>query len=91
VPWNRLRLLDLETGELRVVDGLRGRHVVELAQRPDGGPPGWIPRSTGSTPARCDSGGWPPWTGGHPTGSTCSGVPAHGSTGGSATQHRIRT
>ena len=38
VPWRRLRLLDLATGELRVVDGLGGRHVVELAQRPDGGP-----------------------------------------------------
>jgi dipeptidyl aminopeptidase/acylaminoacyl peptidase len=38
VPWRRLRLLDLETGELRVVDGIGDRHVVELAQRPDGGP-----------------------------------------------------
>jgi dipeptidyl aminopeptidase/acylaminoacyl peptidase len=38
VPWSRLRLLDLETGELRVVHGIGDRHVVELAQRPDGGP-----------------------------------------------------
>jgi dipeptidyl aminopeptidase/acylaminoacyl peptidase len=33
----RLRLLDLATGELRTVDGLGRRHVVELAARPDGG------------------------------------------------------
>jgi dipeptidyl aminopeptidase/acylaminoacyl peptidase len=33
----RLRVLDLATGELRTVDGLGGRHVVELAARPDGG------------------------------------------------------
>src|ERR1700733_15364386 len=32
----RLRLLDLATGELRTVDGLGDRHVVELAARPDG-------------------------------------------------------
>ena len=38
VPWSRLRLLDLATGELQVVDGIGDRHVVELAQRPDGGP-----------------------------------------------------
>jgi dipeptidyl aminopeptidase/acylaminoacyl peptidase len=38
VPYDRLRLLDLGTGELRVVDGLGDRHVVEVAQRPDGGP-----------------------------------------------------
>jgi dipeptidyl aminopeptidase/acylaminoacyl peptidase len=38
VPPARLRLLDLGTGELRVVDGLGGRNVVELAPRPDGGP-----------------------------------------------------
>ena len=34
----RLRLLDLDSRELRTVDGLGDRHVVELAQRPDGGP-----------------------------------------------------
>jgi dipeptidyl aminopeptidase/acylaminoacyl peptidase len=34
----RLRLLDLVTGGLRTVDGLADRHVVEVAQRPDGGP-----------------------------------------------------
>ncbi|WP_406313627.1 S9 family peptidase [Streptosporangium sp. NBC_01639] len=34
----RLRLLDLDTGRLSVVDGLGDRHVVELAQRPDSGP-----------------------------------------------------
>lgn len=33
----RLRLLDLDTGRLSMVDGLGDRHVVELAQRPDGG------------------------------------------------------
>ena len=33
----RLRVLDLATGELRTVDGLGHRHVVELAPRPDGG------------------------------------------------------
>ena len=38
LPPTRLRLLDLETGALRTVDGLGDRHVVELAQRPDGGP-----------------------------------------------------
>ncbi|AWS42515.1 S9 family peptidase [Streptosporangium sp. 'caverna'] len=38
VAYDRLRLLDLGTGELRVVDGLGDRHVVEVAQRPDGGP-----------------------------------------------------
>jgi hypothetical protein len=34
----RLRLLDTITRELRAVGDLGGRHVVELAQRPDGGP-----------------------------------------------------
>ncbi|MGD0068316.1 MAG: prolyl oligopeptidase family serine peptidase [Streptosporangiaceae bacterium] len=38
VPCDRLRLLDLGTGALRVVDGLGDRHVVEVAERPDGGP-----------------------------------------------------
>jgi dipeptidyl aminopeptidase/acylaminoacyl peptidase len=33
----RLRLLDTVTRELRAVGDLGGRHVVELAQRPDGG------------------------------------------------------
>jgi len=33
----RLRVLDLAAGELRTVDGLGDRHVVELAARPDGG------------------------------------------------------
>jgi dipeptidyl aminopeptidase/acylaminoacyl peptidase len=32
----RLRVLDLATGELRTVDGLGRRHVVELAPRPEG-------------------------------------------------------
>ena len=36
--WHRLRLLDLASGELTAVAGLAGRHVVDLAQRPDGGP-----------------------------------------------------
>ena len=34
----RLRLLDPSTRELRVISDLSGRHVAELAQRPDGGP-----------------------------------------------------
>ena len=38
LPRGRLRLLDVSTGQLRVVDGLGDRHVVEVAQRPDGGP-----------------------------------------------------
>src|ERR1700678_745059 len=38
----RLRLLDLATGELRTVDGLGDRHVVEVAPRPDGGALGVI-------------------------------------------------
>jgi dipeptidyl aminopeptidase/acylaminoacyl peptidase len=38
-PGNgRLRLLDTVTRELRAVGDLGGRHVVELVQRPDGGP-----------------------------------------------------
>ena len=37
-PCGRLRLLDLGPRTLRVVDGLGDRHVVEVAQRPDGGP-----------------------------------------------------
>ena len=36
--WARLRLLDLVSGELTVVAGLAGRHVVDVAQRPGGGP-----------------------------------------------------
>ncbi|WP_067135136.1 S9 family peptidase [Microtetraspora malaysiensis] len=46
VPYGRLRLLDLDTGRLRVVDGLGDRHVVELAQRPDGGPLAVLTRAT---------------------------------------------
>lgn len=38
VPYARLRLLDLDTRALRTVDGLGDRHVVEVRQRPDGGP-----------------------------------------------------
>ena len=38
LPVTRLRLLDLDSGALRTVAGLGNRHVVELAQRPDGGP-----------------------------------------------------
>jgi dipeptidyl aminopeptidase/acylaminoacyl peptidase len=33
----RLRVLDLATGELRIVEGLGDRHVVELAPQPEGG------------------------------------------------------
>jgi dipeptidyl aminopeptidase/acylaminoacyl peptidase len=36
--WHRLRLLDLVSGEFTVVTGLAGRHVTDIAQRPDGGP-----------------------------------------------------
>ncbi len=35
---SRLRLLDLDTRELATVGGLGDRHVVHVAQRPDGGP-----------------------------------------------------
>ena len=38
LPVTRLRLLDLATGVVRTVDGLGDRHVVEVTQRPDGGP-----------------------------------------------------
>ena len=38
MPYSRLRLLDLGTRVLRVLDGLGDRHVVEVVQRPDGGP-----------------------------------------------------
>jgi dipeptidyl aminopeptidase/acylaminoacyl peptidase len=40
LPSSRLLLLDLATRELRRVDDLADRHVVELVQRPDGGPLG---------------------------------------------------
>jgi dipeptidyl aminopeptidase/acylaminoacyl peptidase len=36
-PRSRLRLLDLDTRELSVVGGISDRHVVEVAQQPDGG------------------------------------------------------
>jgi dipeptidyl aminopeptidase/acylaminoacyl peptidase len=35
---DRLRLLDLRTGRIATPDVFTGRHVVELRQRPDGGP-----------------------------------------------------
>ncbi|GAA1962394.1 S9 family peptidase [Kitasatospora viridis] len=38
LPVTRLRLLDLATGMVRTVNGLGDRHVVEVAERPDGGP-----------------------------------------------------
>lgn len=38
LPVTRLRLLDLATGVVRTVEGLGDRHVVEVSQRPDGGP-----------------------------------------------------
>ncbi|TQF02649.1 S9 family peptidase [Kitasatospora acidiphila] len=38
LPVTRLRLLDMATGVARTVDGLGDRHVVEVTQRPDGGP-----------------------------------------------------
>ena len=37
-PGHRLRLLDLDSGALVTAAGLGDRHVVEVAQRPDGGP-----------------------------------------------------
>jgi dipeptidyl aminopeptidase/acylaminoacyl peptidase len=37
-PRARLRLLDLRTGQIATPAVLDGRHVVELRQRPDGGP-----------------------------------------------------
>jgi dipeptidyl aminopeptidase/acylaminoacyl peptidase len=36
--WHRLRLLDVASGQLTVAAGLAGRHVVDVAQRPGGGP-----------------------------------------------------
>jgi hypothetical protein len=36
--WHRLRLLDLASGDLAPLDGLTGRHVTGVAQRPGGGP-----------------------------------------------------
>lgn len=36
--WHRLRLLDLASGELTLAAGLAGRHVIDVAQRPGGGP-----------------------------------------------------
>jgi dipeptidyl aminopeptidase/acylaminoacyl peptidase len=36
-PYGRLRLLDLDTRELRTLGGLGDRHVAEVAPRPDGG------------------------------------------------------
>lgn len=36
--WHRLRLLDLDSGDLTVAAGPAGRHVVDVAQRPGGGP-----------------------------------------------------
>ncbi|MGD0704332.1 MAG: S9 family peptidase [Trebonia sp.] len=36
--WHRLRLLDLASREFTVAGGLDGRHVVDVAQRPGGGP-----------------------------------------------------
>jgi dipeptidyl aminopeptidase/acylaminoacyl peptidase len=36
--WHRLRLLNLASGELTVVPGLADRHVIDVAQRPGGGP-----------------------------------------------------
>ena len=38
MPRSRLRLLDVSTGQMAVVGGLGDRHVVEVTQRPDGGP-----------------------------------------------------
>ncbi|MCC9308699.1 S9 family peptidase [Kitasatospora sp. RB6PN24] len=38
LPVTRLRLLDVATGVVRTVDGLGDRDVVEVTQRPDGGP-----------------------------------------------------
>ncbi|GAA2805068.1 hypothetical protein [Nonomuraea dietziae] len=46
VPYGRLRLLELDTGRSRVVDGLGDRHVVEVTQRPDGGPLAVLSRPT---------------------------------------------
>src|ERR1700722_6423606 len=38
VPYHRLRLLDLAHGTVSIAGHLGDRHVVELVQRPDGGP-----------------------------------------------------
>jgi dipeptidyl aminopeptidase/acylaminoacyl peptidase len=34
--WHRLRVLDVDSGELRALSGLAGRHVTGLSPRPDG-------------------------------------------------------
>lgn len=47
VRMSRLRLLDLRTGEIRTADAFGDRHVVEMVQRPGGGPLAVI---TGATP-----------------------------------------
>jgi hypothetical protein len=71
----RLRVLDLATGELRTVDGLGHRHVVELAARPDGAALAaisWAGPETdpGVTTSELHV--------------VCSGARGHGSTGGFA-------
>ena len=38
LPYERLWILDLESGELSLVAELRDRHVIAVAQRPGGGP-----------------------------------------------------
>jgi hypothetical protein len=55
----RLRVLDLATGELRTLDGLGHRHVVELAARPDGGA---LAAISWAGPEQ-DAGIWPTWPG----------------------------
>jgi dipeptidyl aminopeptidase/acylaminoacyl peptidase len=54
----RLRLLDPDTRELHAAGDLGGRHIVELAQRPDGGPLAvisWVSRENdpGPSPTSC--------------------------------------
>lgn len=38
LPYDRLRICDLETGDISTVSELHDRHVMAVAQRPDGGP-----------------------------------------------------
>ncbi|MFF0366562.1 S9 family peptidase [Micromonospora sp. NPDC005087] len=45
-PCARLRLLDLRTGRIATPDAFGDRHVVELQQRPDGGPVAVLTRAS---------------------------------------------
>ncbi|SDJ02238.1 S9 family peptidase [Nonomuraea jiangxiensis] len=54
-PYGRLWLLELNSGRALVVNGLGDRHVVELAQRPDGGPLAVLSWATSELDPGCSS------------------------------------